>query len=248
MIKAMILAAGLGTRLRPLTDTKPKALVTAGGKSLLEINILKIISAGIRDIVINTHHFSEQIIYFLEKNNYFGVNIACTVEDELLDSGGGIKNARFFLEDAECFLVHNVDIISDVDIKRLISRHQLEKPLATLAVSSRKTSRYLIFDEMNKLAGWENLITGEKKGVFITKPVYKMMAFSGIHVISTEIFNYFTELKIFSIIDTYIDLCARYSIKGFEHDQDNWFDAGKPEGLLNAERFLNGGNGQTDSN
>ena len=239
MIKAMILAAGMGTRLRPLTNFKPKALMEVAGKTLLEITIQKILDSGIRDIVINTFHFSDQIINFLETKNYFGANVTYTVENELLDSGGGIKNAAFFLESSDCFLIHNVDIVSDTSLESMIHHHQLNKPLATLAVSNRPTTRNLVFDGSNRLTGWENNVTSEKKGKTEAVSGRKKMAFSGIHVINPKIFKLFPADKIFSIIDSYLELCDKYNIEAFEHDPANWIDAGKKEGLEAAASYLN---------
>lgn len=233
----MILAAGLGTRLRPLTDLKPKALIEINGQTLLEININIIKSLGIKDIVINTHHFSGQVIDFIKRNNYFGINIQFIIEQELLDSGGGIKNAAWFLKDSDYFLVYNVDVVSDIDLNTMLRFHLENKPLATLAVRNRETTRYLLFDEVGRLCGWENTSTGEKIMGGNASRECKKLAFSGIHVISPEIFDLMPDKKFFSMIDCYLMLAEKYTISPFKHDTGHWFDCGKPEGLRKAGKI-----------
>lgn len=186
-MKAMIFAAGLGTRLRPLTDHTPKALVSVAGKPMLERVILRLKEAGFNDITVNIHHFGEQIIEFLRANNDFGITIHLSDErDMLLDTGGGIKKARPFLDGNEPFLVHNADILSDINLAELYRHHRESNAETTLLVSQRQTSRYLLLDDANRLHGWINKSTGETKpeGFSFQERQYKEMAFGGIHVIS----------------------------------------------------------------
>lgn len=189
-MKAMIFAAGLGTRLRPLTDHTPKALVSVAGKPMLERVILRLKEAGFNDITVNIHHFGEQIIEFLRANNDFGITIHLSDErDMLLDTGGGIKKARPFLDGNEPFLVHNADILSDINLAELYRHHRESNAEATLLVSQRQTSRYLLLDDANRLHGWINKSTGETKpeGFSFQERQYKEMAFGGIHVISPSL-------------------------------------------------------------
>ena len=189
-MKAMIFAAGLGTRLKPLTDNTPKALLPINGKPMLEHVILKLKNAGFDQIAINIHHLGDQIIDFLAANNNFGIQIYISDErDYLLDTGGGIKHAAPFLQGDEPFLIHNVDIISNIDLRALYNHHLETNPLATLLVSKRKTSRYLLFNKENKLCGWRNRETGEVKSFYpyFDPNQYNEYAFSGIHVLSPKI-------------------------------------------------------------
>jgi NDP-sugar pyrophosphorylase family protein len=238
-MKAMILAAGRGTRLHPLTETIPKALVKAGGMSLLERLIMKMKVQGVDHIVINVHHEASQITAFLLKKANFGIRIEVSHEkDQLLETGGGISNAVHLLEGDEPFVVHNVDVLSDIDLRVMYAKHLAGGALATLAVRSRKTSRYLLFDESLRLHGWENRDTGERMIPSGRENGLRPLAFSGIHVISPLIFKLFEEKGAFSIIDTYLRLCNKHSIMGFQHDEGLWIDAGKPEGLKTANLLL----------
>jgi len=190
-MKAMIFAAGLGTRLKPLTDSIPKALVLITGKPLLEHIILKLKNSGFDEIIVNVHHFPDQIINFLKEKNNFGIRIEVSDERELLlDTGGGIKKVESFFDDGKPFLVHNVDILSNIDLEVLYNNHSQTNPLATLVVSHRNTFRYLIFDDELKLKGWINEKTGETKPIeFIYLEKYNKLAFSGIQVLSNEVFK-----------------------------------------------------------
>ena len=230
--KAMILAAGLGTRLRPLTDSIPKALVKVGGQMLLEQAIGHLETYGVKEIIINVHHFANQISDYLEKNRNFGLQIVLSDEtDQLLDTGGGLKKASGFFNDGEPFIVRNVDIISDIDLGKMMEYHKNSAALVTLAVRKRETSRYFLFDREKRLCGWTNLQTGEKK---ITRDMMEnkeMLAFSGIQVIDPEIFNLITEEGNFSLTNLYIRLSVTKLIKGFQDDNSNWQDAGKLIGL-----------------
>ena len=238
----MIFAAGLGSRLKPLTDNMPKALVPVAGKPMLEHVILKLKEAGFDQIVINIHHLGQQIIDFLQANNNFGVKIYISDErDYLLDTGGGIKKAALFLQGDEPFLVHNVDILSNVDLKLLYQQHVNNNALATLLVSQRQTSRYLLFNQENKLCGWRNHATGEVKSFYpyFDPQQYTEYAFGGIHVMSPKILDWMEEWTgKFSIIQFYLSICARTDIHAFPLSNLRLLDIGKPETLAEAERFL----------
>ena len=238
----MIFAAGLGSRLKPLTDNMPKALVPVAGRPMLEHVILKLKEAGFDQIVINIHHLGQQIIDFLQANNNFGVKIYISDErDYLLDTGGGIKKAALFLQGDEPFLVHNVDILSNVDLKLLYQQHVNNNALATLLVSQRQTSRYLLFNQENKLCGWRNHATGEVKSFYpyFDPQQYTEYAFGGIHVMSPKILDWMEEWTgKFSIIQFYLSICARTDIHAFPSSNLRLLDIGKPETLAEAERFL----------
>lgn len=241
-MKAMIFAAGLGTRLKPLTDHMPKALVPVAGKPMLEHVILKLKSAGFTELVINIHHFGEQIIGFLEANRNFGLTIHISDErDMLLDTGGGIKKARNFFSGDEPFLVHNVDILSDTDLKALYEYHLHSGNDATLLASPRKTIRYLLFDDENLLRGWINKDTLQTKPEdFIYRAgQYQEYAFSGIHVISPSLFRYMDRWQgKFSIMDFYLQTCREARLGGYLTEQLRLIDIGKPETLAKAEEFI----------
>ena len=240
-MKAMIFAAGLGTRLKPLTDHMPKALVPVAGKPMLEHVIQKLIAFGCDEIVINVHHFADQIINFLKEKNNFGITIHISDEtDRLLDTGGGIKKAASFFH--EPFLIHNVDILSNVDLKYLYEYHLKSGNDATLLVSPRKTVRYLLFDERNRLCGWVNKDTLQTKPEgFIYQPeVQKEYAFSGIHIVSPSLFNYMGEnwTGKFPIMDFYLQTCQEAQLSGYVKEDLQLIDIGKPETLAQAEDFI----------
>lgn len=241
-MKAMIFAAGMGTRLKPLTDNTPKALLPVAGKPMLEHVILKLKNAGFDQIVINIHHLGEQILDFLAANNNFGVQIMISDErDYLLDTGGGIKHAADFLQGKEPFLVHNVDIISNVDLRAFYNCHQETNPLATLLASKRKTSRYLLFNKENRLCGWHNRDTGEVKSYYpnFDPSLYNEYAFGGIHVLSPHIFDYMEEWTgKFSIIQFYLSICARTDIHAFLAENLELIDIGKVETLEIADEWM----------
>lgn len=233
----MIFAAGLGTRMAPLTDNLPKALIKVGEKTLLEILINKLILTGIKEIIINVHHFEKAIIDFLQAKDNFGIKIQISNESEkLLDTGGGIKKASWFFDNMEPFLVHNVDVISDISVDKLIEAHLKSNNLATLAVRKRSTSRYLWFDKAMQLCGWENTKTGES--VRVKNNVENKLAFSGIHIIDPKIFPLMSEAGTFSIIQTYLRLSGDYPIGGFRHDESFWLDVGQPDKIKVAAKFL----------
>lgn len=240
----MIFAAGLGTRLKPLTDTMPKALVPVAGKPMLEHVILKLKEAGFNEIVVNVHHFANQIIEFLKEKDNFGITIHISDEtDLLLDTGGGIKKAASFFKDGFPFLVHNVDILSDVDLKGLYEYHLTSGNDATLLVSPRKTTRYLLFDHTNHLCGWINKETLQTKPEgFVYQPEkQKEYAFSGIHVISPTLFNYMGHewTGKFPIMDFYLQTCNKSAIGCYAKENLQLIDIGKPETLALAEKYIN---------
>ena len=243
-MKAMIFAAGLGTRLRPLTDHQPKALVNVGGVPMLERVILRLKGAGFDDITVNVHHFGEQIIDFLQAKRYAGVTIHISDErDLLLDTGGGILKAKPFLEGNEPFLVHNADIMTDIDLGALYRHHLTHRAEATLVVSQRNTSRYLLFDAQQRLQGWTNKQTGEvlPADLDIAAGHYTPLAFSGIHVISPTLYRWMGETPWsgkFSIIPFYVAICREARIQGYQPEQMHFFDVGKIETLRQAEEWL----------
>ncbi len=229
-MKAMIFAAGLGTRLRPITDKTPKPLVQIKGKTLLEITIQKLIENDFDEIIINVHHLADQIISFLNEKK---INARIEISDEskqLLDTGGGLKKASWFFDDGKPFLVYNVDIVSNLDLKKIYHTHQQNEVIATLAVSKRKTSRYFIFDEEGILSGWQNVKTNEQK---ITRNITSInkLAFSGIQVIDPELFKFFPEAEVFSIVDLYLTTSKLEKIKSYQHEDSHWYDVGNMEEL-----------------
>jgi len=238
-MKAMILAAGLGTRLQPLTNDRPKALVEINRVSLLEHIIRRLKSFSFREIVINVHHFPDQIIKFLESKSNFGIDIKISDErQKLLDTGGGLKKAARLLQNREPILVHNVDVLSHIPLQSLIVEHYTSGALATLTVSRRESNRYLIFNQDNQLIGWQNMKTGEIRGKTSDKKPVKQLAFSGIQVISPKIFQLLPDDEVFSLIDLYLNLCQHHPIRAYEHEAGQFLDIGKPEQLAKAEEFL----------
>lgn len=242
-MKAMILAAGKGTRLRPLTDSKPKALVEINQVPLLEIVIKRLKSYGFNEIIINVHHFAESIIEFLNKKKNFDIKIAISNEtDLLLDTGGGLKKTSWFFNDNMPFLVHNVDVLSDINLKQLYEAHIQSEALATLAVRKKKSSRYLLFDNNNKLCGWKNIKENKIKLVkspdIRTETNLNPSVFCGVSVIDPSLFDLITEQGVFSIIDVYIRLAANNNIVAFNHDGSFWMDVGKKENLKVAGEKL----------
>jgi NDP-sugar pyrophosphorylase family protein len=231
-MKAMILAAGLGTRLRPITNTKPKALVEIRGVPLLEIVLKHLLSLEITEVIINVHHFADQIVEFLKAKEYFGIHIEISYEEHLLDTGGGLKKAAYFFDDGQPFFVHNVDIISDIDLKMMFEWHLTHHCLATLAVNQRETKRYLIFDEDNQLCGWKSLQDSKTVMTRTPKGRIKDLAFCGIHTISPIIFDKLTETGSFSIVESYLRLAGEgEKIQAFRVDDYSWQDVGKLEQL-----------------
>ena len=229
-MKAMILAAGMGSRLKPLTDHIPKALVEINGKSLLQLVIERLKPFAVTEIIINVHHHGQQIVDFVVAHELFGLWIEFSRETELLDTGGGLKKAAWFFDDGAPFLVHNVDVLSDLDIFEMAKTHRQSGALATVAVRSRQTSRYLLFDEQNRLCGWRSVKDGQEKIVRPGVKSLKPLSFMGIHIISPEIFTFMPAQERFSIIDLYLDLAARgKSIMAYRADECRWIDLGKRE-------------------
>ncbi len=237
-MQAMILAAGLGTRLRPLTNDRPKAMVEIHGRPLLEWTIRRLIQHGFDKIIINVHHYPDQIIDFLKAKDHFGIHIEISDErDQVLETGGGLKKAQAFFDKAP-FLLCNTDVITDINLKAFYQSHLNSKALATLATRWRSTSRYLIFDESKVLCGWQNIKTGEVKMSRPSKGNLQLRAFSGMHIIDPKIFEFMTAQGKFSIIDTYLRLSADHPIKSYPHDDDTWIDVGRPESLKEAEVYM----------
>jgi NDP-sugar pyrophosphorylase family protein len=233
-MKAMIFAAGLGTRMRPLTNNRPKALVEVEGKPLLEHIIQRLIYFGVREIIVNVHYEALQIVEFLEKKDYFGIRIEISDESEqLLDTGGGLKKAMWFFDDDKPFLVWNTDILSTIDFEALLKYHNEHNALATLATRHRDTSRYLLFDENNVLHGWTNIKSGVAKIIRHDNENLKYQAFSGIHIISPRIKDFMTNpnVTVFSMIDLYLEVGKTQPILSYPHDADLWMDVGTPSDL-----------------
>lgn len=235
----MILAAGLGTRLKPFTDKHPKALAVVNGKTILQRNIEFLAKFGITDIIINVHHFANEIIEFLDGKKNFGSKITISDESgEVLETGGGLKKAAWFFEANDApFVVMNVDVLTDIHLRGMIEQHKKLKPLATLAVTNRHTSRYFLFDEMDLLCGWKNIKTGEQK-ISREASRYTQKAFSGIHLISPKIFSLMYMEGKFSMVDLYLELAKTHSIGAFDHNNSKFIDVGKPESIAKAESLF----------
>ena len=234
-MKAMLFSAGLGTRLRPLTDSIPKALVVFKGRPLLEWNLLRLKKFGFTEVIINVHHFAEKIEAFLKANENFGMQIAISDErEQLLETGGGLKKAAWFFDAMTPFLVSNADVICDLDLGKLFSYHIQKKADATLAVMDRKSSRYFLFDKEMRLAGWKNEKTNELK---IPREVSRpdKFAFSGIQIIDPIILKKITRDGVFSMVDVYLDLADELHIVGMPHS-GTWLDLGTVETLKTGEK------------
>jgi N-acetyl-alpha-D-muramate 1-phosphate uridylyltransferase len=240
-MQAMIFSAGLGTRFKPWTDKHPKALALVNGKSLLQRNIEYLQQQGIKDVIVNVHHFAEQIETVIVENDGWGSNILVSDErDELLDTGGGLLKAKEFFTPGSTFITCNVDILTDLDIKKLLTFHEKHKPLISFAVTNRKTSRYLLFDENNRLCGWRNTKTGEER-ISITKNKLIEKAYSCVVVFEYDIFRLMEENNFtgkFSFIDVYLKLADQHLIMGYDHNGDRLVDVGKPESIALAESIF----------
>jgi NDP-sugar pyrophosphorylase family protein len=245
-MKAMIFAAGLGTRLRPLTDDRPKALVTVAGRTLLELTLSRLRAFGVNEVILNVHHFADMIVDYLEANQNFGMRVEISREDVLLDTGGGLKKAAwFFLEGNgpkdEPFIVHNVDVLSTIDLSRMVGFHSEHNALATLAVQQRDTSRLLLFNAQGQLCGRRTGRDAEPEWALPSQQV-KSLAFCGIHVLSPRIFANLPEQGVFSIIPAYLRLASNSEkILAFRADEYNWRDLGRPETIAEAERDITSG-------
>lgn len=246
-MKAMVLAAGLGTRLRPLTEERPKALVEVGGRTMLEIALARLREFGVEEVIVNVHHFGEMVADYLKANGNFGMRIEISREDLLLDTGGGLKKAAwFFLEGGGgasdgAFILHNVDVVSTIDLGRMLRFHEESGALATLAVQERGTSRYLLFDEQGLLCGRRAGLDGEEEfaAPALAGRAMHALAFSGIHVISPRIFGMMSEEGVFSIITSYLRLAALgEKIVAFRADEYYWRDLGTPGSVRQAAEEL----------
>ena len=238
-MKAMIFAAGLGTRLLEETSDKPKALVEIGGKTLLQRAIEKLKNEGVDEVVVNVHHFAKRVVHFLSEND-FGIPVYISDESgKLLDTGGGLKKAARFFDDNSAVIIYNVDILSNLNIQTLTAEHKKSGALATLVVRNRTTQRYLKFDNKKRLVGWLNKKTGETK-ISVARNFNDSveMAFSGIHIVQPELFNLMPAEERFSIINFYLKLAKTQVIKGYFDDSDLWMDVGKPEQLAEARKLF----------
>ena len=237
-MKAMLLAAGLGTRLKPFTDKHPKALAVVNGKTILQRNIEYLQTFGVTDFIINVHHFANQIKDYLKQHNYFNINIIISDEsDAVLETGGGLKKASWFLQGDDSFFLMNVDILTTADLLKMILQHAEQKPLATLAVSDRLSSRCFLFNEANELCGWRNTQSGEEK-ISKTAEVYYPFSFSGIHLIHPSLLTMIRQEGKFSMVDVYLDLAKREQIVAFDHSGSLLMDVGKPERIVEAEKYF----------
>ena len=232
---AIIFSAGLGTRFKPWTDAHPKALAIVNGKSLLQRNIEYLQQYGVKDVVVNIHHFPQQIIDAINENKGWGSNVIISDEsNEVLETGGGLIKARHLLENDKPFISLNVDILTDLNLDKLMAFHQQHKPLVSFGVTNRKSSRVLLFDNENRLCGWRNKQTGETK-ISIDKPDLKEKAYSCVVIYQPEIFTLIKQKGKFSIMESYLDLAADHVILGFDHSGDKLVDVGKPESVAIAE-------------
>ena len=236
-MKAMIFAAGLGTRLFPITKDKPKALAPINSTTLLAYNLNFLAQQGISEFIINTHHFADKIEEYLKENNNFGLNITISYEEELLDTAGGLAKARKYFENDESILLYNVDIVSDIDINKFIEYHKANKASATLAIRKRETSRYFLFNNNSELKGWINKNTKEVKSCNSDISSFDEYAFSGIHIINTNFIKELKEEKL-SITPFYLQEACESKIIGYKHDTDYWIDCGKIESLKLAEKTI----------
>jgi N-acetyl-alpha-D-muramate 1-phosphate uridylyltransferase len=245
-MKAMIFAAGLGTRFKPWTDTHPKALALVNGKSLLQRNIEYLQQYGINDVVVNVHHFADQIINAVEQNKGWGSNVMISDErNEVLETGGGLLKARHLLQDDEPFITINVDILTNLNLFHLLDYHKEHKPLISFGVTNRKTSRNFLFDENDRLCGWRNNATGEAKGPFLTFPQGEGMnkvlvekAYSCVVVFEQRFFDLCKQTGKFSLTEPYLDLAKDHLILGYDHSGDKLVDVGKPESVKVAEEMF----------
>lgn len=236
-IQGMIFAAGLGTRFKPWTDKHPKALATVNGKTLLQRNIEYLLQYDIFNVVVNVHHFSQQIIEALENNKGWGSTITISDEtDEVLETGGGLKKAAPLFS-AETIVIINADILTDLDLGKMIAYHHQQQSLATLATTNRQTSRYFLFNHDQALCGWRNTKTGEEK-ISRPAPKYFQKAFSGIHIIDKKILPLIHRTGKFSMVDVYLDLARTDTILSFDHSGSKFIDVGKPESVVTAEAMF----------
>lgn len=232
-MKAMILAAGLGSRLKPWTDKHPKALAVVNGKSLLQRNIEYLHGFGIHQVIVNVHHFADQVIRAIEENNGWGSEITISVEsDAVLETGGGLKKAGWFFDDGD-FVLMNADVLTDLNLYAMMESHRAQNPLATLATRNRDTSRYFLFDNEETLCGWRNVKTGEEILSRSVTPLHQL-AFSGMHIISPDIFALIKKEGKFSMVDLYLNIASGHIIKSYQDNSSSFIDVGKPESIEKA--------------
>jgi len=237
-MEAMIFAAGLGTRFKPWTDKHPKALASVNGKSLLQRNVQYLQQYGIRNVIINVHHFADQVADAVKENHGWGSDIVISDESsELLETGGGLLKAKDLFKPGKMFITCNVDILTDLDLGKLITFHKEHKPLISFAVTNRKTSRYFLFDENNRLCGWRNTKTGEER-IVLAKPGLIEKAYSCVVIFEPEIFSLIPFHGKFSLVDVYLELAADHLILGYDHTGDRFVDVGKPESIAIAESLF----------
>ena len=253
-MKAMILGAGLGTRLRPLTDARPKALVTVAGRPMLHWVIARLARHGFTDIIINAHHFADQIEAFVDTYDGPGVSLPVSVEEEIMDTGGGARKAAWFFDREEPFLVHNVDVLTDLDLSGLMKAHRASDALATVAVKERKSSRHLLFDEAGRLCGWRSDITGETRKVRPARPSHgphdphgphgprTPLPFMGVYAMSPAALSKMTDTGPFSIIDFFLDLARTGgTVQAYRAEESRWADLGSVDRIAAAERLFGTG-------
>ena len=239
-MRAMILAAGQGTRLKPLTDHIPKPLVRFQGTPLLEIIIKRLLSFGMDKIIVNIHHLADQVVEFLKSRDYYNGKVLISDEtDRLMDTGGGVLKAMNLLDNGEPFVLHNVDVYTNLDIKTLVTAHQADNALITIAVKKRTPSRSLLFDEQNYLVGWQNNKTGEKRIIRDFEGDITDYGNSCVYVINPEFFKLVTSGEPISLTDIYLTLAKSHKIKGFVHNQDYWYNLGLYDTFLQAEAEVN---------
>ncbi len=237
-MKAMIFAAGLGTRFKPWTDKHPKALALVNGKSLLQRNIEYLQQYDITEVVVNVHHFSDQIISAIKTNNGWGSKIIISDEsDEVLETGGGLLKAKHLLQNDQSFITLNVDILTDLNLNKLLAFHSLHKPLISFGVTNRKSSRYFLLDADNRLCGWRNTSTGEEK-IVTPKNDLQPKAYSCVAIFQPEMFSSIRQRGKFSLTETYLDLAADHLILGYDHSGDHLVDVGRPESVAVAEAIF----------
>jgi MurNAc alpha-1-phosphate uridylyltransferase len=237
-MRAMIFAAGLGTRFKPWTDQHPKALALINGKSLLQRNIQWLQQYGITELIVNVHHFPEQVMQVIQTSNGWGSQITFSDErGQLLETGGGLKKARPFFKLDEPFITINVDILTNLHLDKLIQFHTQNDALISFAVTERNTSRYFLFDEGMRLCGWENKKTGEKR-ISIQKPNLLQKAYSCVVIFEPEIFSLMKQEGKFSLVDVYLELAAKHKILGYDHTGDKLVDVGKPDAVAVAEKLF----------
>lgn len=235
----MILAAGLGTRLKPWTDHHPKALAIVNGKSLLERNIRYLALHGFTEIIVNVHHFADQIETAIKENHGWGSHVQISDErDQVLETGGGIMKAKHFLEGNHSFLIMNVDILTTLNLSAMVKIHEESNSLATLAIQSRESDRSFLFDSELRLSGWERKSTQEVIIKRSTRDELNSYGFSGIHILDPRVFELETRKEKFSIVETYLNTCAQHHIQGYTHQHDIMIDVGRPESVIEAEKYF----------